>query len=477
MRKELFVGRAPELAQLQQLLDKKSASFVVIQGRRRIGKSSLVKKFAEPYRFISLIGHPPTKNTTAESEKALFAKQLATALDLPGLTAHDWSDLFAVLAKHTATGRVIILLDEISWMSTQDDTFLGKLKTAWDTAFKANPQLLLIVCGSVSIWIEDNILSHTGFMGRTSLNLTLKELPINECNQLLTAMGSKASAYEKFKMLAVTGGVPRYIEELQSKLSADDNIRRLCFTDSGILCREFGDIFHDLFTVKSEYYQKIVALLAEGSLDYESICKQLGVERSGFWLSYLTELVKAGLITRDYTWSPKTGLDSRLSRYRLSDNYLRFYLKHIAKNKSKIEKGLFASKALSSLPGWDSVMGLQFENLVLNNAPFIWQQLNLTANDIVTHGAYFQNTTKLHPGCQIDYLIKTRHNTLFACEVKFSRAPIGLEILDAMQPKISALKLPKNYACWPVLIHVNGVSAPLLESDYFSRVIDFTKLL
>ncbi len=477
-----FIGRTQELAALNQLLDKKTASLVTLQGRRRIGKSRLIKEFARKHLFLNFSGLPPTKKTTTESEKAEFSAQLANAFDLPGVYADNWSTLFSLLAKQAQrlikpSEKLIILFDEISWMSTKDDSFLGKLKTAWDNEFKEISNLVLVLCGSVSAWIEENILSSTGFMGRLSLTLTLEPLPIKTCNQLLIKMGFKASNYEKFKMLSVTGGIPRYIEELQPALSADDNIHRLCFKKSGILFREFQDIFNDLFTVKSLYHQKIVEALVDGPLEYQAICEKLGVQRSGFWLSYLNELILSGFVSKEAHWSIKTGLDSRLSHYRLSDNYLRFYLKYVAPHRSKIEKKLFNHQSLSSFPGWDGVMGLQFENLVLNNLPWLLHALQLSSNDVVNHGPYFQNKTKAHAGCQIDCLIKTRHNTLIICEIKFSRNKIGSEVIPSIQHKIESLVIPRGLAVWPILIHINGVTPDLAAHAFFTKIIDFSEAL
>src|SRR5438132_10542184 len=121
---------------------------------------------------------------TAQEKRDVFAKRLEDYRNLPRLRANDWTDLFTVLANQTREGRVIILLDEITWMATDDPTFLGKLKNIWDLELKKNPELILILCGSVSVWIEENILSSTGYFGRIPLTITLDELSLHDCNQL-----------------------------------------------------------------------------------------------------------------------------------------------------------------------------------------------------------------------------------------------------------------------------------------------------
>ncbi len=472
-----FIGRQRELKTLRSLLNKKTASLVVIKGRRRIGKSQLAKEFGKNHRFLSFMGLPPDPNISAQDERNEFSRQLSFNTGLPEGQYDDWGKLFHLLHTQTTHGRVIILFDEISWMSSKDPLFLAKLKNTWDTQFKENPELILILCGSVSTWIEKNILSSTGFMGRLSLNLTLEELPLKDACQLLAAHGGRFNAHETFKILAITGGVPRYLEEIQASLSADENIRQLCFDQNGILFREFNDIFHDLFTKTSIYYKKILELLINHHLDTTEIIQRLNVQKSGFWSEYLDELMKAGFLKRYFNWNFTSSKKARLNHFYLSDNYMRFYLKCIEPNQSSIETKLFEHKSMSSLLGWDSLMGLQFENLILNNAPVIWKALDINPQDIVAHGPYFQKTTKRHKGAQIDYLIQTRHNLFIACEIKFSRKKISSKVIEPMKEKLSAVKIPSGCIFWPILIHVNGTTEKLKEQRYFVRVIDFSELL
>ena len=471
-----FVGRQSELKSLNDLTKKKTSSLVVMQGRRRIGKSRLAAEFAKTYKFFRFSGLPPLKETSAQSERDAFSSQLA-AHDLPVLKADDWSDLFRYLAKETQKGRVVILFDEISWMGSKDPQFLGKLKNAWDLEFKNNPQLMLILCGSVSAWIEENILKSTGFMGRLSLTIQLDELTLPECNQLLKAIGFHGNQYEIFKILSVTGGVPRYLEEIKPDRLVEENIKDLCFKKGSVLSNEFENIFSDIFSRRNEVYKKIVESLVGGVKELSEIAQCIGMEIGGNVTQYLFDLVVSGFIKRDFTWDIKGEKLSKLSHYRLSDNYLRFYLKYIAKNKQKIERGLFDEKSLTTIPGFDSIMGLQFENVVLNNRKSIWEKLNLHADNIITDNPYFQRQQIRKKGCQIDYLIQLKIRMLYACEIKFSRQEIKTSIINEMKEKLSRLHLPRGFAVAPVLIHVNGVSEAVVEQGYFSHIINFSDFL
>lgn len=467
-----FYGRHRELKILHELLEHRSASLVVIRGRRRIGKSRLAEKFCESFtKHFTFVGLPPEKNVTAEIERKHFANELERQTGLSGLRSDDWDFLFHNLAQFAKSGRVLIILDEINWIGTKDPAFLGKLKTAWDQYFKKNPKLVMILSGSLSGWIEKNIISSTGYFGRVELDIFLKELPLADCNYFWSPYQDKISAYEKFKILCVTGGVPRYLESINPKIPAEENIRRLFYRKEGLFFKEFDRIFSDIFSGRSPTYKKIVERLAAGPAELEDIYEALRVEKSGAYSEYMNDLVKTGYVSRDYTWSIKEGKYRTISRFRLSDNYLRFYLKYIEPYKEDIEHDR------EEIPlNWHSIMGLQFENLVLNNRKVIYQILGLKPGEIQIDNPYFQHKTAAQQGVQIDYLIQTRFNTLYLIEIKFKRDAIGIDIIAEVQEKIKRLTLPRGYSIHPVLIHVNGVSKALEESNFFFHIIDFSNL-
>jgi len=184
--------------------------------------------------------------------------------------ADDWNTLVWTPADRTRTGRQLIILNEINWMGMQDTTFLGKLKNAWDMHFAKTPRLILILSGSVSSWIERNILHHTGFLCRVSLDLTLSECP-RHLQSVLGEERHRVTPYETLRLLAVTGGVPRYLEEVNPALSADANIQRMCLSPEGLLFNEFDNIFTDLFSSRNTTYRRLVAALVDGPLELDGL--------------------------------------------------------------------------------------------------------------------------------------------------------------------------------------------------------------
>lgn len=473
-----FVGRERELRDLKLLLERKTASLVVIKGRRRIGKSRLIEEFSKEKVFLRFEGIAPTKYTTAQDQRKEFARQINEQLKIPGLEQiKDWGDLFTVLAESVKNEQVIILFDEITWMGSKDANFLGKLKIVWDQRFQKNPNLILILCGSLSSWIEKNIINSTGFLGRISLKLTLGELSLSECNVLLESLRFRGSAQEKFMALALTGGVPWYIEQINPALPMNENIRALCFEPDGLFVEEFRYIFNDLFGKRSPVCKKIVESLKDGAKEYKEIVKNTRYPSGGPLSDYLDDLVVSGFLEREHAWSLKDGEELKPSKYRIRDNYLRYYLKYIFPYLRKIKKGLFRTTSPFSLPGWEGVMGLQFENLVLNNRTALWKNLNLRNEDIVFENPYFQTQSLKTPGCQIDYVIQTRFKNIYVCEIKFSHNPISLDVIKEMEAKLQALKIPRGFAALPILIHMNGVKESVVQAGYFAKIIDFSENL
>lgn len=467
-----FYGRKRELAVLREKLSHRTASLVVIMGRRRIGKTRLIEEFGKTLKTLTFTGLPPDENVTAEMERDHFARQLQEQLGVRGIRTDDWDNLLWHLAQNVQQGQVLVVFDEINWMSTKDPSFLGKLKTVWDTHFKKNPKLIMILSGSMSGWIEKNILRSTGFFGRISLDMTLEELPLFECNHFWGSQTNNISSYEKFKLLAVTGGIPRYLEEINPEISSEENIRQLCFRREGLLFREYDRICTELFAKRGNIYQHILNLLSKGPAALADIYEFLNTSKTGVISQYLSDLEKMSYVARDNSWHIKDGKTSPISLYRLKDNYLRFYLRYIAPHKNTIERG-----ATLEPPSWSSILGFQFENLVLNNRRSIYQLLKIPLEDVLIDNPYLQTSTAAHPGCQIDYLIQSKFQNLYICEIKFQKDPIKKTIIHEVAKKMENLKTPKGFSKRTVLIHVNGVDESVLESNYFARIIDFSELL
>ena len=479
----MFFGRKEQLEDLEALWRKRTSSLVACRGRRRIGKSTLFREFAKRTAdaYLEFEGLPPRDGRPVPNSEQLgaFAAALARQTNSPILSLPNWYDAFFWLDKAIDDSRrTVVLLDEISWMGGDDRNFPGTLRTAWETFFHRHEKLVVVVCGSVSAWIQRNILGNTGFTGRFSRDYVLSELPLADCAAFWGAAAGRIAAREMLDVLSVTGGVPRYLEEIDPGLSADENIRRLCFTKGGTLFQDFDAIFNPLYGPKSEFKRKILAALAGGPLSGTEIAARLGEPRNGHLAATLKELAEGGFLSDDQGVNPETGVESRILRYRLRDNYTRFFLKYVEPNKRAIERGAFRFTRLSSLPGWDSVMGLAFENLVVNNAMELVPFLGI-GNATILSAAPFRHARHGRDGsdrgCQIDLLVQTPR-TAYAVKVK-RKTRIGPEIEDEMEQRLSRIPLRRGVSVRPVLVF-DGELDPVVEGDgYFDAVVPASKLL
>jgi AAA+ ATPase superfamily predicted ATPase len=472
----VFVGRKRELERLSALHAKPTPSLAVVKGRRRVGKSRLITHFAainQKNRLWDFAGLVPQGGMDDQSQRDHFARQFATILKLPPFTFHNWSDAFEHLGNYLKPGD-IVLFDEISWMGAKDPSFIPKLKAWWD---KQTLPILVVFCGSVSTWIEENILKSAAFFGRINLTLNLEPLTMKEGAKLLKSSGFKGSDYDVLKLLSVLGGIPWYLEQVVNGQTADDLIKKLCFEKDGLLVLEFDRIFHDLFNGKGAVYRKILGSLIDGMRTLADVRKDIGFAQSGTLSELMEHLIIAGFVQKQNLWSFKTTKPLKQSLYRICDPYMRFYLKLIEPNRNKIDVGGFQNVQISQLPGFEAHIGLQLEQLLLQNRSLLLEAIGVQPNDIVSDGPYRQSKTTTKSGCQIDYLVQTATRNLFIGEFKFKRREIGVDIVNQVQEKICALKVPKGFAAIPVLFHIGGVVSTVATGGFFYKIIDIADLL
>ena len=474
----MFVGREEQLEQLKALWRKPVASLVTCRGRRRIGKSTLIEEFARRnrVRFLKLEGVEPQPGVSNETQLVAFARQLAEQTGCDVSPLGNWFDAFARLAKTlNRREKTVLLIDEISWMGKYDVSFPGELKYAWDNRFSKNPKLIMVLCGSVSSWIDKKILKSKGFVGRPSLNLLVPELSMSECAAFWRRGGCKASSAEMIDVLSVTGGVPKYLENVDPSLSADENIKRLCFTSGALLVDEFDEIFNDALDANLGLKKRMLISLGEGMKTPTEVAEALRLENNGHLSACLAELETAGFVAKDTGLNPITGKKSNVVRYRISDNYTRFYLKFIEPNRELISKGTFTFVSLEQLPGWNSTLGLQFECLIYNNLREIVRRIGLDRTLILSAAPYVQNPTTRAVGCQIDLLVQTRR-MLYVVEIK-RRESVGEWVVSEVEEKLSRLKTSRNVSIVPVLVYDGNLSKRISADGYFGFIISARELL
>ena len=470
----MFVGRERDLRDLEALWGRDHGVLVTCRGRRRIGKSTLIEEFAARTadRFVCIEGLPPRKGMTDAAQRRWFCEKVAEYAGKEPVCAATWSLAFAQLDELLSSGvgrKTVVLLDEISWLGGYNPDFPGYLKEAWDRKFRKHPGLVFILCGSVSAWIAENILDSTGFVGRDSLDIELKELPPFQCQQLLGPAAERMSVREKIDLLSVTGGVPKYLEDVRPELSVDENVRRMCFMPRGILFREFDETFNGVFGRKAKVRGRILRMLMSGPKSAAELAKLDGKAPNGSYARALKDLRMAGYVAGDGGLNPLTGEPLREERFRISDNYTRFYLHYIEPRRRMVRDDLFEFSSLEQLKGLESMFGLQFENLVLNNLQILFPMLGLEASLVLSAAPYCQRAASGREGCQIDLMIQTQR-MLMAVEIK-RRREIGHGIIDEFDAKVKKLKFGDRLSLRTALIYDGRLSPSVAADRYFDFII------
>ena len=474
-----FFGRESEIGDLMALWGKRGGSLVTCRGRRRIGKSTLIEVFAKrsKARFIKIEGVRPKPEYSDKTELKTFARELAAQSRAEDSVPDNWLKAFIRLDREIDDKeRTVVLLDEASWLGHYDETFADLVKIAWDDYWSKHDRLVVVVCGSVSGWIKEHFVDNGAFFGRRSLDLVVKELPLAESVKFWGRMATRIETREIIDVLSVTGGVPRYLKEIDPGASASANLARLAFRPNSILRIDFDEMFSDVITKLPTLSGKIIRALVSGPLSVSETAAAVNVGKGGKIGEALEQLEEAGLVSSDAGKNPETGKDSREVKYRLKDNYSRFYLRYIEPKKTIIDDEAYRFVSLEALDGWDTIMGLQFENLVINHYPELLDSLHV-GNSLIESAAPYSRRRKGDgaEGLQIDLLLQTRYSN-YVIEIK-RKHEIGREVIDEVERKLEKLSMPRGKSSRTALIY-DGILAPLVETDgYFDAIIPFRQLL
>jgi AAA+ ATPase superfamily predicted ATPase len=468
-----FYGRENEIHRINETIKKNGPQLIVCSGRRRVGKSYLIRHVgAKQANYVEIQGIAPAPDLTNQHQINNFIKEFCEQEDHPLFSVSTWRDLFKNISKHIGNKRFFLFMDEISWMGHHDPKFTGELKISWDTEFKSNKKLVLVLCGSVSTWINKNILYSKDFMGRINVELPIQQLPIKDAFKFWK---KPPATREFFTHLCISGGIPRYLENINQKYLADKDIAEQSFNTSGIFYNEFIKIFNDIFEGRSKSYQSIVYALSSGTKTMTEICQAIGVRSGGKYVEYLKDLESAGFIKGFNNFALNENAENKITKkityYRIIDPYLRFYLKVIFPNIKKIEAGVFNLLSLSQIKGFEAFLGHQFEMVILNNLNSLVKILRLNPQDILEFGPYYQRPTLRKNACQIDLVIKCKKE-IYIFEIKSSRS-VDTKIINEIESKIDKIKIPKGIALHKGLIHSLENRNDLSEQvkDYFDLEI------
>jgi uncharacterized protein len=431
-----MIGRQEEIVLLQTLEKSDRSAFVAVYGRRRVGKTYLIRTIFENKMAFQMTGLARTK-----IDKQLANFHAALVRNFPQYEekpmARDWFQAFLQLEialESSAAEKKIIFLDELPWLDSRNSGFIAALEHFWNSWASARRDVLLIVCGSAASWMINNLINnHGGLHNRVTHQMPLDPFTLAECEAFFKRKSAAYDRYQLLQLYMVLGGIPFYLDMVDTAQSAAQNINRLCFTPKGGLRKEFDNLYASLFKNADKHISVIEALAKKAQgLDREYLLKAANLTNNGNSTKILKELEESDFIRRYHTF----GKNTRDALYQLTDFYSLFYLKFIKSNSV-----LDADFWLSSLdnPEVRAWSGYAFEQVCLSHLPTIKKALGISGIQTVSSawlGSYEQQKA------QIDLVIDRRDHVITICEMKFSINPyiIDKKYAEELRNKIAIFK-------------------------------------
>jgi uncharacterized protein len=431
-----IIGRKKEIQQLNLLLQSKKSEFLTVYGRRRVGKTFLIREYFD-YAFdfqISGLANADTTQQLFNFDTSLH-KQSKFVYQAPSA---NWLIAFQRLAQHlentTSVNKKVIFFDELPWFDTPASDFMMGLEHFWNSWATNRKDILLIVCGSAASWMLNVLINHEGGLhNRITQKMKIEPFNLQETEAMLEAKHCVLDRYQILQLYMTMGGIPYYLDAIQPNLSAIQNIQQLFFDKSGLLKNEFFNLYRSLFR-KYEVYEKVVEALAaktEG-LQRNEIIKQAGIASGGTLTKILADLEESGFI------SSYPSLDDKQKNiiFRLSDFYTAFYFKFIKEGKYQGENSWIN---LMDNPVQRAWQGFTFEQICIHHVSQIKKVLGISGIQSNHHAWKGSSGDK---SAQIDLLIDRRDQVINVCECKFSLDAFSItkDYSEKLRSKIATFK-------------------------------------
>ena len=429
-----MIGRSEEIALLREQAEADRSRFVVVYGRRRVGKTFLVRE-AFGYRFT--FTHTGAEHATLAEQLAQFRQSLAVQgfEDCPMPT--DWIEAFGLLKRlimRSPDKRKVLFIDELPWMDTPKSRFLPAFENFWNGWCSARTDILLIVCGSATSWIVKKVLRNKGgLFNRANRTICLQPFTLKQCEDYAQEAGLSMGRRELAEAYMIFGGLPYYWSLLDRRYSLAQNIDRLCFTTVGELVLEFRRLYDSVFRVPEPYVRIVTALATRKiGMTREDMVETLGVENCGKLTNCLQDLELSGFI-RSYR---PFGRRKKGTVYQLIDNFTLFYFRFMRDSANAREDFWLASVDSGERHNWE---GLAFERVCLWHARQIKEALRI--GGVQTNMAAWRSARK-SGGAQVDLVIDRKDGVINLCEMKFTSAPfaIGASYEKELRNKIALFK-------------------------------------
>lgn len=442
-------GRKKELRILENIYSSKKAEFLAIYGRRRVGKTYLIRHFFEGKRgiFFSVMG---SKDGSYKDQIEHFTQRIGEAF-LSGITPksnNNWEDAFKLLTdamnRVPKNKKIVIFLDELPWLATRKSKLLQILDYYWNQYWSMDGRIKLVVCGSSASWIINKIINNKGGLhNRVTETIYLQAFSLCETEEYLLHNKINLSKKQLTEIYMVTGGVAFYLSKIPSGLSSTHIIEKLAFQENALLLTEFDNLFSSLFDDSESYIEMIKAIAENRSgIGQEDLFKKLSKTAKGnTGMVRLKALEDAGFII---SFTPHFH-KQRGIYYRVIDEYTLFYLYWIlplkeTKMHRALEKGYW--KVLSQTPKWFSWSGYAFEAVCYKHINKIRRALSLSPTAIPNAWRYVPKKGNSEVGAQIDLLFDRDDDSITICEIKYTDKPfiITKEYAENLKRKIEIFK-------------------------------------
>lgn len=425
MKFEEVLGRDKEKEVLEDAWNSKEAEFIAIYGRRRVGKTYLVRQyFSEKGVYLEASG---AKDKPTHKQLENFMKALSKTFfkDIPLATPASWDAAFDLLTKELQglpkSKKVTIFLDELPWLATKRSGLLQSIDYYWNLHWCKLPNLLLIVCGSAASWmLEKLIYAKGGLHKRITRKILLEPYKLRETEQFLKSRGIQLNQKQILDLYMAIGGIPFYLKGIKKGLSAAQNINVLCFEKNGLLYDEFRNLFESLFERAETNLTIVREIVKHGNrISREDLIQATGISSGGTLNKRLQELEAAGFIQSFLPF----GRTARDHFYRVNDEFSLFHLKWIEPFlKSKEvdhEQGYWQN--MVKTPAVSSWAGLAYEAICLKHIAQVRKALGL--DKVVCKMGSWQHLPKKgseEEGVQIDLIFDRQDGVITLCEIKYS---------------------------------------------------------
>lgn len=422
-----LIGRKEEQQILLNALASREAEMVAVFGRRRVGKTFLIKQVYQHHLVFELTG---LQHATNADQLQNFSLQLTERMQspVPIKVPANWLEAFFLLSKflkeQKTVERQVVFLDEVPWLSGHKSGFLMGLSWFWNS-FASTQNMVVVICGSAASWMIQKIVNHRGGLhNRITKRIFLKPFDLKETAAYLQSRNIHFDSYQIAQIYMAIGGIPHYLKEIEAGKSAIQNINDLCFAQNGLLRDEFPRLYPALFA-KADNHITIVKTLAQSRQGMSRVdIVRLGKLPEGGQISkVLDELEQSGFITSYYPFGKK----KKDTLYRLTDEYSLFYLRFIEKNKNE---GPDTWRHLSQTQTVKIWSGYAYENLCLKHLGQIKKALGI-AGVFATAATFQQRGTETEEGAQIDLVLDRNDHVINLFEIKFYNHEISLTEAEA----------------------------------------------